>query len=179
MNKLAACVIMGLIAAAAVACDSPATDAELTAMCENLMALKSEGNIPTEAELIAKVEEDFEAREKKLLDWKAKDLAGWDKELEAKLEKAESDEEKKTLEEEYAKKKKVTAEQFEPDIAKLVPDKKAAIEAARQKVVDLKAEADAELAKCIEDGRKEGINQRVAKCRAEAKTTDKYWNFCL
>ena len=174
--KLMVCAVV--IGAAMMGCGTPATDAEVNDMCKNLVSLREGGPVAGEAELIAKVEDDFAKSEKRLLEWKARDLKGWDEELAAKLEKAESDEDKKALEEEYAKKKKVTEEQFAPDIAKLVPDKKAALEEAKKKAAEKQAQRDEKVAECVKEAAAEGVTQQLAQCRIKAESTDAYWNKC-
>jgi len=175
-----AVIVLGFLVSmgGAAGCEPPATDAELKAMCENLWKLRAQADLPTEAELLAKVDEDFKAREKKLLDWRQRDLDGWDKELQAKLAAAADDAAKAALEEEYKKKKEVTAGQFEPDIAKLGPDKESAIAEAKRRVLDAAKDRQAEIDTCIADSKKEGIGQKMADCRTKAATADKYWNFC-
>jgi len=183
MKKMASSLLIIFAAVCVTSCIPAATDAEMGAMCENLTKLRGDGDLSSEADLLKAIEVDFAAKLKKLEDWRAKDLAGWDKELAAKLEAAEADEDKTDedkakLKEEYAGKKDVTSKQFDPDIEKLGPAKVEAVKAAKQKVIDDKAAYDTEIAKCVKEAKAEGVNQSVATCRAGAESTDKYWNFC-
>ena len=178
MKNLVIASVFCFVGTLVVSCVPAATDGEIAQMCENLVGLRADGPLPVEKDLLARVEEDFKAREKKLVDWRAKDLKGWDDELAAKLEKAENDEEKAKLNEDYAKKKEVTSKQFDPDFQALGPSKEAAIKEAKKKVVDEKAERDEEIKKCVTEAKNEGISQKVAQCRIKADSTDAYWNQC-
>ena len=67
--------ILGLSAIAQVACIGcipEATDQEIKAMCENLIKVRAEVDMSSEAELIAGVEESFKKEKKRLEDWKAR-----------------------------------------------------------------------------------------------------------
>ena len=178
MKNLILTAVFCFVGTVVVSCIPAATDAEIGQMCENLVGLRADGPLPVEKDLLARVEEDFKAREKKLVDWRAKDLKGWDDELAAKLEKAESDEEKAKLNEDYAKKKEITSKQFDPDFQALGPSKEAAVKEAKKKVADEKAGRDEEVKKCVGEAKNEGISQQVAQCRIKADSTDAYWNQC-
>ncbi len=178
MKNMVMAAVFSFVGTVVVSCVPTATDGEIDRMCENLVGLRSDGPLPIEKDLLARVEEDFKAREKKLVDWRAKDLKGWDDELAAKLEKAENDEEKARLNEEYAKKKVVTSRQFDPDFQALGPSKEAAVKEAKKKVADEKAARDEEVKKCVAQAANEGISQQVAQCRIKADSTDAYWNQC-
>jgi hypothetical protein len=155
-----------------------ATESELKGMCENLIELRGEIDLSEESVLVANVEEDFKKERKRLLDWKARDLKGWDDELAAELKNIEDDEEKKKLTEEYAKKKEITASRHDPGIDALDGKKTAAIEAAKKKVVENKAAFEKAVAECVTEAQKEGISQKMAQCRIKADSADKYWNSC-
>ena len=87
MKNLVIAFVFCFVGTLVVSCIPAATDDEIGRMCENLVGLRADGPLPVEKDLLARVEEDFKAREKKLVDWRAKDLKGWDDELAAKLEK--------------------------------------------------------------------------------------------
>ncbi len=178
MKNLILTAVFCFVGTVVVSCIPAATDAEIGQMCENLVGLRADGPLPVEKDLLASIDEDFKAQEKKLVDWRAKDLKGWDDELAAKLKEAESDEEKAKLNEDYAKKKEITSKQFDPDLQALGPNKEAAVKAAREKIADKKAERDEEVKKCVEEAATEGPSQQVAQCRIKADSTDAYWNQC-
>ena len=181
MKKVILTLVVIAVFNVVTACVPDATEQEKTAMCKNLVNLRSGGEPKSEAELVKDVKDDFVKRKKHLEDWKARDLKGWDDELASKLKKLTDDkkeEESAKLKEDYAKKKKITVEQFEPDIAKLGPEEVKAIEMAKKKAVALKQERQAKVKECLDKAATEGVNQKVAQCRANAKTVDKYWNIC-
>ncbi len=178
MKNLIMATVFCFVGIVVISCIPAATDDEIGQMCENLVGLRAGAPLPLEKDLLAKVDEDFKARDKKLVDWRAKDLKGWDVELAAKLEKAETDEEKAKLNEDYTKKKEVTSKQFEPDFKALAPAKEAAIKDAKKKVVEAKAERDEEVKKCVAEAKNEGPSQQVAQCRIKAQSSDAYWNQC-
>ena len=178
MKNLIMATVFCFVGTVVVSCVPAATDGEIGQMCENLVGLRADGPLPVEKDLLARVDEDFKTREKKLVDWRAKDLKGWDVELAAKLEKAETDEEKAKLNEDYTKKKEVTSKQFEPDFQALGPAKEAAVKDAKKKVVDEKAGRDEEVKRCVAEAKNEGPSQKVAQCRIKAQSVDAYWNQC-
>lgn len=160
------------------ACMPAATDDELNQMCDNLVKLRGEISKASEKELIAAEEERFKKEEIRLKEWKARDLKGWDEELEAKLAEAKKDDEKEALKAEYAKKKAITASKHDPDINALDGKKKEAIEAAKKKAKENEADWEAAVQECIDKAKAQGITQKVAQCRITADSVDHYWNRC-
>lgn len=168
-----------------LACGPAATEDECRQMCENLENLRGKIDTSSEQDLLKRVEEKFASEKKRLEDWKARDLKGWDEELAAKIAALESNEEitdkeaeKKKLTEEYEKKKEATAKQHDPGIEALGPEKVKAIEEAKQKAVSNKAQWDETIKECIATALKEKTPQKLAQCRTQATTTDQYWNIC-
>lgn len=159
-------------------CIQEASEQEIEAMCENLVKIRGEVDMSSEAELIAQVKESFKKEEKRLRDWKARDLKGWDDELEAKLKEAKDDAEKAKLKEEYEKKKVVTASKHDPGIDGIGDKMKKSIESAKKKVVENQALYAKKVEECITSGKKEGVSQKVAQCRIKAENPDTYWNVC-
>ncbi len=178
MKKLANASTVALIGLFSVSCAEKATQDECKKMCENLGRLRDDINTSTEKERIAKVEQSFKKEEKRLKDWLAKDLKGWDDELAGKLAELKKAKEKKALTEEYEKKKKATGEQHMPGIKELVPKKKEAIEEAKKKAKASKAAWDKAIDECVAAALKEGVSKELAECRIKAESKDKYWNLC-
>jgi Zn-dependent oligopeptidase len=160
------------------ACEPPAGDEALGRMCENLVKLRGEVKVKTDAEVQAEVEERFAQTKKRLEDWLARDLASWDKELEAKLRTIEDKEEKQRISEEYAKKKEITRQQHLPGIAELEPKKTAALEEAEKKQAAARQNFGQRVEACVADARAAGTSQKLAQCRIEATSKDAYWNKC-
>lgn len=172
------CVLLVLTGAFTTGCVTKATDQEIQSMCENLVKLRGEVSTEPVEKLIAEVKESFLREEKRLQDWKARDLKGWDDELAAKLVEAADDAAKSALQAEYAKKKEVTAAKHDPDIQELPEKMNAAVKEAEKKAEDNKAAFKAAVDECIGSSKKEGVSQKAAQCRINAQTTDKYWNSC-
>ncbi len=174
-------IILGLVTLAGLVgpgCVTEATEQEIQSMCENLVKIRGEVDLSSDAELIADVEASFKKEAKRLKDWKARDLKGWDDELAAKLKDIEDEEEKSKLKEEYEKKKQITASKHDPGIDGLGAKKLKAIEAAKKKALENQALFKKKTEECVAKAKKEGVSQKVAVCRIKAKTSDAYWNVC-
>ena len=85
MKNLIMATVFCFVGTFVVSCVPAATDGEIGQMCENLVGLRADGPLPVEKDLLARVDEDFKTREKKLVDWRAKDLKGWDVERSARF----------------------------------------------------------------------------------------------
>ncbi len=172
-------------------CRPAATDDELKSMCTNLLTVRGEMNIPDDATAMAKIDADFQGREKHLVDWKARDMQHWDDELAARIAALPPEPKKKvkpkegevvvtreSLEAEYAKKKAIGAEQFDRDIAALAPAKEEAVKAMKEKLEVQRAAAQEQIDECLKQAKVEGVKQETARCRIAAKDVDTYWNKC-
>ena len=166
------------LGAVCTGCIKEASEQEIRAMCKNLVKIRGEVDLSSEAELIAQVKESFKKEEKRLRDWKARDLKGWDDELEAKLKGIEDEAEQEKLKAEYAKKKEVTASKHDPGIDGLGDKMKKAIESAKKKAVENQGLYAKKVEECVAEGKKEGVSQKVAQCRMKAENPDTYWNVC-
>jgi colicin import membrane protein len=155
-----------------------ATDDEITKMCDSLVRLRGEVDGSSAEELAKTTKERIDREEKRLKDWKARDMKGWDDELAAKLAATEDEEEKKKIQEEYTKKKEVSASKHDPGIAAIAEKRKTAMEEAKKKAAENKAAWDAAVSECVAQAKKEGVSQKVAQCRITAQSTDEYWNKC-
>lgn len=160
------------------ACIPSATDEELGKMCENLIRIRGEIDASTIEEMTAAIKERFQREEKRLTDWKKRDLKGWDDEMNAKLEATEDVAEKAQIAADYAKKKQVTASKHDPGITALPKKMAAALEDAKKKVAANQSAWAAAVTSCVAEAKKEGVSQKVAQCRISADSTDKYWNGC-
>ncbi len=167
-----------LILLSASSCVAPATDQEITAMCENLVKLRREVNMDSLEKLTKDVNEQYAREEIRLKEWKERDLKGWDDELQTKLSSMTNEKEKSALTEEYKKKKEITAGQHDPGINELPGKLAEALEEAKRKAADNKAAFDAAVKACFDQSKREGVSQKSAQCRIKAETPDKYWNAC-
>jgi len=178
MRKLSLIMAVLVWSGIATSCAPAATDQELNDMCGNLVDLRSQKKIPTEEEVLSKVEKSFKSKEKNLKDWKNNDTKFLDNELKTKLEKLKSDKEKKALEEDYDKKKEIGTKKFDADTKALGQAKAEEIEEAKDTITKQVAKRAESVKKCVEEAKKEGINQTLAQCRIKAQSKDKYWNAC-
>ncbi len=178
MRKIINITVLVFIGSLALSCLPKASEEDCNKMCENLLNLRGEIDTSTEKERIAKVEAQFQKEEKRLTDWMAKDLKGWDDELNAKLAQLKKNKEKKSLEEEYAQKKEVTRQQHLPGINDLKPKKEAAIKKAKEDAAASSATWKKALDECVAEALKEGTPKKIADCRIAATGTDQYWNTC-
>jgi SMC interacting uncharacterized protein involved in chromosome segregation len=180
-------VVTGWILALA-GCEPGASDDELARMCANLTTVRGEVKVPTVSDLTTEVNEEYARKEKKLLDWKARDMKSWDEELDARLKiladnPEEMDEAGEPMTPEklktmYAKKKKIGAKQFDDDLLKLTVEKKTKLAGVEDVVKQAQAEFDSLTEKCIEGAKKEKVSKSLAQCRIDAPDKDTYWNKC-
>ena len=73
-----------------------------------------------------------------------------------------------------AKRKKEITDQFERLLSKLGPQKKYAIRDVKKYVKKRKKEADESKKGCLEAAEKKGVTEKVATCRAQAKSKEDY-----
>lgn len=180
--------VICLLAVSFLGCKPAATDADVKKMCENLSVVRGEAEIPIPAELTADVEEDFATKEKNLLAWKAKDMRGWDEELDARLAAMDAGDEavdedgaplsKSGLKKRYAQKKEIGAKQFDADLSALAAAKKKALAEVAAIVKEAESAFNAKIQSCIDEAKKESVSQSLAQCRIAAPDKDTYWNKC-
>lgn len=180
-----------------ISCFPEATEDEIKQMCANLSKLRGESALKPVSELTAEINRRFEDRKTRFENRQARDLKALDDELAAKLKeldeaeaekpkkKAKGDEEepaleekKKSLQEEYEEKKNKVKARFAGLLKDLAPQKEEALEKAKKKHEKDKVEAEKASQKCIEDAKKQGVKQKLAQCRINADSVDKYWNIC-
>jgi hypothetical protein len=179
MKQLGLIGLLVGLTAAATSCAPSATDAELSAMCENLVGLRGEVDAKTLEERTATVMEDFGKREKLHHEQQAAALTGLDGALKGKLEEAGDDEEaKQKLKDEHAASRKSLEQEGTNLLSRLKADKEAALAAAKERAEQAKTEHAAAVKKCVDEAKAEGISQTLAQCRTKAESTDAYWNQC-
>lgn len=161
-----------------VSCVTKATDDEISTMCDNLVQLRGEISNPSAETLISDIEVRFDKETKALEERRMQEQAALNEELQAKLEAAESEEEKTQIKEEYAAKLQAVSAKHEPGIAAMNAKKKEAVAEAKQQAEENKAAWNEAVEECTSQAKQEAVSQKVARCRAQAETTDKYWNGC-
>lgn len=191
MRHTVIAVVGGLLAAAA-GCSTPATDAQLEGMCRKRVELEGGLRGTSEEEEVARIEEEYAVKERKLKEEMARDLKGLDDVLEQALRDieasepvpAEGDEGKspEQLREEaraaqrasVEEKKKPIVEQFERLLELLGPQKGFQIENQKKYVAKNRKKAEQAIAGCVAEAKAEGVAAPVAECRAAAKTMADY-----
>ncbi|MBN2525025.1 MAG: hypothetical protein JXR76_01440 [Deltaproteobacteria bacterium] len=188
MKKYCIFMLVLMCAGLFVACEPAATEAELKQMCENLTKVRGEAKVPTVADLTEKLTEEYAGKEKKLLDWKARDMKGWDEELLARQKRLTDNPDEtddagepmtpEKLTEIYAKKKEIGAKQFDDDLLKLTVEKKEKLAGLGDIVAAAQKEFDTKTAECLTAAKSEKVSQSLAQCRINAPDKDAYWNKC-
>jgi recombinational DNA repair ATPase RecF len=170
-----------LLAVLAGGCLPAATDQEIEKMCENLVRLRGEADLTPVEERIAAIDKDIAARKAGLESRHAQTVEGLDRDLAARLaeigEQAKP-EDRAAIEQEIATRKADAETQRAEALSRLEPDREARVAEAREKLEQAKATAKTAIEDCAGKARTEGVTQKLAQCRAEAGSTDQYWNQC-
>ena len=161
-----------------MSCTTSATDEEIAAMCDNLVQLRGEVSNPSVETLISDIEVRFDKQQKQLEESRMREQRVLNEELQTKLEAAGKDEDKEALKAEYAVKIKEISANHAPGIAAMDAQKKEAVTSAKEQAQENKAAWDEAVNQCVTQARSEGVSQKVARCRINADSTDKYWNIC-
>ena len=166
----------------------PASESEILAMCKNLTRVRSEVVVPTVKQVTADVDAEFALRKSDLLTYKARDQAGWDRELAEAKKRLEMNPEEKDvagepmtvekLEEIYAAKKERSARDFDRDIARLGQEKDKKLVEQSNLITERQKEFDEQVAECVLNAKTEKISKTLAMCRIAAPDDDTYWNKC-
>jgi hypothetical protein len=177
-GKVVLVVLFAWIGAMASSCVTPATEDELTSMCDNLVQLRGEISNPSVETIVSDVAVRFDAETKKLEESRMREQKVLNDELQAKLDAAENEEEKTKLREEYSALLKDVAAKHEPGITAMNAKKKEAVADAKRQAQENQAAWNEAVNECVAQAQKEGVGQKVARCRMQAENTDKYWNGC-
>ncbi len=172
------CVLSAVLGIFAVSCVTQATDEEISSMCDNLVQLRGEVSNPSAETVISDIEVRFDKQTKQLEENRMREQKALNDELKAKLDAAEDDAEKEKLKAEYDTKLKEMSAKHEPAIAAMAAQKQDAVNAAKQQAEENRAVWNEAVNQCVTQAKKEGVSQKVARCRIHADTTDKYWNAC-
>ena len=174
-----------LLAGSVTACIPAATDAELDAMCKNLVQVRGEVAVESIEDLKQGIEKRFAELGENIERARAAEIKLWDEELAAKLKEAEEQDEDaedpldpKKIKTEFAAKKAESNKPFDEQKSQIEPDKQAAIKDAEARVSKATADLAAAVEKCVGEAKAEGVGQQIAQCRVKAESTDAYWNKC-
>jgi len=179
MRGKLACVIMCVgLGWLTVSCVTKATDDEIETMCDNLVHLRGDVSRPSTEKIVSDIAMKFDEAAKQLKDDQLKAEEALEEEMQAELSEAKNDAEKTEIHKSYAAKlKKIEADQG-PELAAVDTKKKEAVEAAKKKAEENRAAWESAVEACVTEAKKESVSQKVARCRIDAKTADKYWNGC-
>ncbi|HUT76249.1 MAG TPA: hypothetical protein VM285_01090 [Polyangia bacterium] len=181
MKTLVTIAIGAFLAALLAGCLPAATDQEIARMCENLVKLRGEVDLVPIDKRISEIDEEMAARKADIEKSNASTLAGLSADLQAKLaelgEKATAEDRAKVEQENAAKTTEAEAQKAEA-LARIEPDREARVVDARKKAEEARASAAASIEECTKKAKDEGVTQKLAECRIQAGTTDKYWNLC-
>ncbi|MCP4675737.1 MAG: hypothetical protein GY854_09575 [Deltaproteobacteria bacterium] len=162
----------------AVACLPDATQEEMEQMCGKLVELRGEVEVVTVTDAVTVVKKEYQKKHLELTEKKAAELKDLGQRREEALAKAADDEEKAKIEKEMTAEKEAIIARYLPQIEELNPQRETAVKDVSKKAQQSKAEWDEAMGECIATSQKEGVKQKVAQCRTDAKNLDQYWNSC-
>jgi len=178
MKRVSTVILLVFVGSIVVSCLPKASEEECRQMCENLVNLRGENNLVTVSDAISVVEKDYVMKEQSLKERMEQEITAWDNEMNDKITGVEKETDKAEIKKEYKKKKAEVKKRYKPQIEKLGPSKKEAINEAKEKAAASENEVKIAVDQCAEKAVKEGTTQKVAQCRINATTSDKYWNGC-
>ena len=159
-------------------CVTKATDEELENMCDNLVKLRGEIPKPSSARIESDITMQFKEKAKELTQSQENRISSLTEEMNQKIEVAATDQEKATIQGEYGEKIEAVKAEIKPELEAMNAKKSEAIESAKSKVKESEAKWRTAVETCVADAKKESVSQKVARCRIDADSTDKYWNVC-
>jgi hypothetical protein len=185
MKKLIATIMVLFAGLTLASCAEPATEAEISQMCEHLIKIGGEFEAATAEVRVAKVEADFADQLKQIEAKRDEALKAIDAERDTKVAEVKNDKKNKdkgtaeaAITTEYDGKKTAKTAEFQAMIDKLGTDKADAVKKAEELA---KADADAAKAavdKCVAENHGLSLSKEIAACRIGVGTTDEYWNKC-
>ena len=169
------CASLGVLL---VSCVTPATDDEIESMCNNLVQLRGEIPNPNLETIVSNITVRFDQEKKRLEESNKRRQEALKAEIRDKLNAAKKEKEKTEIKREYEAKLHEMASKHQPKVAAMNDRKSGAVAGAKKKAEVARSEWDYAVNECVAQAKKEGVGQEVARCRIQAKTTDKYWNGC-
>jgi hypothetical protein len=181
MTRIATIVTGVFFAGLLAGCVPAASDQEIAQMCENLVKLRGEVDLTPLEQRLVKIDEEFAGRKADIEKRFASALEAVARETEARIAELggkATPEERDKIEQDGAARKAEAKVQQADALSKLDPDREARVADAKAKSEKEEAAAAEKIAECTKKAKDEGVSQALAKCRAEADSTDKYWNRC-
>ena len=178
MKKTSFFIVAAVVAFTLAGCEPEASEDELKLMCQNLVKVRGQANVPTVEALEKEVQAEFKTKEDKLLAWKERDMKGCDTDTEEALDADSEPITPEKVKADFAKKKAIGAKQFDDDLLKLTVEKKERIAGLGDIVAAAQADFEKITEECIAEAKKEKISQSLAACRISAPDKDTYWNKC-
>jgi hypothetical protein len=181
MKRPVTITIGAFLATLLTGCLPAATDQDIAKMCENLVKLRGEVDLTPIEERIAGIEGELAAKKANLGKRHAATLERLGADLQAKLaelgETATPEDRAKVEQENAAQKAEADKQQAEA-LARIEPDREARVAEARKQAEAASASAAAAIDECAKKAKADGVTRKLAECRIQAETTDKYWNLC-
>ena len=171
-------IVCAMLGVSALACVTQATDDELNEMCDNLVDLRGEIPNPSVETITGDISMKFDKQTKQLEASRTQEQNMLNKEMQEKLEAAKTDDEKDEIRKEYKERIEEVSSQHAPRMAAINAEKSEALEGAKKTAAENRSLWTEAVGQCVADAKKEGVSQKIARCRIQAKTTDKYWNGC-
>lgn len=179
MNDRFVWVILGVWTILCVSgCITKATDEELESMCDNLVRLRGEIPKPSSAKIESDISMRFQEKAKTIEQNNQSEIQFLTEEMNEKIEAAATDKDKAAIQDEYEKQMNAVKARIKPELEAMTAKKSRALEEAKVKVKESEEEWHAAVETCIADAKKESVSQKLARCRIQANSTDKYWNVC-
>ncbi len=180
MKRCSVLVWSSCIMLMAGACTQRATQEECEEACNRLSTLHKEARAQQNTQAVDEELGQVQKKLEELADQQTEALETLNQELEDKLANADSEQEKTSLQNEYAQKKEAKSKEFEAQIKVLTEQKdrmqKAAEEAKAAEQEESAAREQKELHECVTVCVETNTKKTIARCRAAAKDLETYKN---
>lgn len=178
MKKLVAVVVVSSAGLWLASCAEPASEDEITQMCQRLGDVSAKADTPDEArKRVAKVTEDYETRLKKLEAEKKETLGrlGAEEQAARTGTDVQKTEERSAIVDEFAKKTTTQTVEFDAKIKQMTLDRDEAVKKAQEAADAAEADWNEIVFKCT--GENASASKPVAQCRIAAASKDA-WEAC-
>ncbi len=177
-KRMLSFILFAWVSALVSACVTKATDDELQDMCDNLVKLRGEIKKPSSATFESDISMKFEKKTQMLKASQESEQRRLNDEMKKKLEAVTDEAEKANIMAEYEEKIAAVKADLAPEIASLNAKKSEEIESEKRKAEEGEAAWRLAVEACLNDAKRDAVSQKVAQCRIQADSTDKYWNIC-
>jgi hypothetical protein len=178
MRKAITAASLGVGAWLLCGCMADAAPEEIQKMCENFARLNGVDKVPTKATLAADVDQMFSQLEKDAKVARDEQVKLWENDLKVQLAAAKDDAAKASLQSLMDERKKQADEKLQLDLAAFTPRRAEELAKVDALIKAAKAELEGQIKKCTDKANAEKVSQKVAQCRIDAKTIDKFTTMC-